>query len=230
MLLTLQLPLFMIVFLIPVWLTAAWAADDAWKSKRVAEWTEQETKQILNDSPWAVMTSPSVKKEEKRPHGGGMGIGMPGMGRRRSNEPVEDPNAASPPDMQLELHLRWESALPIREAELKARETNAPVVEEDRYAIAVYGIPSHFTKEPQNAGDRLKGQAAIKRTGQKDIKPLHVDVIERDEGLVIVYLFPRTKEITAKDASVEFNALIGPYQVAQSFHVDQMIYLGKPEL
>ena len=205
-------------------------ADDAWKTKRAADWTEQETKQVLNDSPWAVMTTPTVKKEEKRSHSS-MAVGVPGIGRHRGNDPAQDPNNnVSAPDSQLALHLRWESALPIREAELKARETNAPVIDEDRYGIAVYGIPSHFMKDPQNAGDRLKGQASLKREGQKDLKPSHVDVIQRDDGLVIVYLFARTKEITAQDGHVEFNALIGPYQISQSFHVGEMIYQGKMEL
>jgi hypothetical protein len=212
-------------------LAVLYAADEAWKTKGAADWTDQETKQILTDSPWAVVATPAVKKEEKRVRGVS-GFGVPGIGRRRTKEdPAQDSdNSAAAPDFQLSLHLRWESALPIREAELKARETNAPAVDEDRYAIAVYGIPNHFTKDPQNAGDRLKGQAFLKREGQKDLKPSHVDVIQRDDGLVIVYLFLRTKEITAKDSRVEFNALIGPYQIAQSFHVDEMIYQGKMEL
>ncbi len=217
--------------LLPILITSlavAFAADEAWKSKPAADWTEQETKQVLNDSPWSVTTTPTVKKEEKRAH---PSFGVPGMGRHRGNDPSQDPNNSPPaPDSQLTVHLRWESALPIREAELKAREINAPAVEEDRYAVAVYGIPSHFMKDPQNAGDRLKGQAAFKRQGQKDLRPSHVDVIPRDDGLVIVFLFPRTKEISVKDSRVEFNALIGPYQISQSFHVDEMIYQGKLEL
>jgi hypothetical protein len=205
--------------------------DEPWKTKRVAEWSEQETKEILTNSPWAVMTTPAVKPQEEKKARRPIGIGVPGMGPRHQNDPAEEPNnGASAPDSQLVLHLRWESALPIREAELKAREINAPVVEEDRYAIAVYGIPSHFMKDPQNAGDRLKGQAALKREGQKDLKPSHVDVIQRDDGLVIVFLFPRTKEITEKDSRIEFNALIGPYQIAQAFHLDEMMYQGKLEI
>jgi hypothetical protein len=204
--------------------------DEAWKTKRVADWTEQETKQVLTASPWAVMVLPTIKKEEKRKTANG--IGMPGIGRRRANpDPAQDSNNGATGSTEApQLTLRWESALPIREAELKARETNAPVVDEDKYAIAVYGIPSHFTKDPQNSGDRLKGQASIKREGQKDLRPTHVDVIQRDDGLVIVFLFPRTKEITAQDSRVEFNALIGEYQIAQSFHVDDMVYHGKMEL
>jgi hypothetical protein len=207
-------------------------AGEAWKTKRVADWTDQETKEVLSNSPWATMTTPSVKKEEKKSHGG-MNMGIPGLGRHRTNnnDPSQDPNnspAAS--DSGASLNLRWESALPIREAELKARETSAPVVDEDHYAIAVYGLPTRLAKDPKGEGDRLKGQAALKREGQKDLKPSHVDVIQRDDGVVIVFLFPRTKEITAQDSLVEFDALIGQYQIAQVFHVDDMMYHGKLEL
>lgn len=203
--------------------------DEAWKTKRAAEWSEEETKEVLANSPWALMTTAAVKKEEKRGHSG-PNIGVPGIGRHRGNDQAQDSANSVPTDSQLPLRLRWESALPVREAELKAREINAPAVDEDRYAIAVYGIPSHFTKDPNKAGDQLKGQASLKRSGQKDIKPSHVDVIQRDDGLVIVFLFPKTKEISAQDGQVEFNALIGPYQITQAFHVDQMLYQGKLEL
>jgi hypothetical protein len=220
---------------IPLWVVyaasfaLAFQTSEAWKTKRVADWTEQETKEVLTNSPWATMTTPTVKKEEKKQHGGGIGVGIPGMGRRRQNpEPVEDSSSTN--DSASPLNIRWESALPIREAELKARETSAPVVDEDHYGIAVYGLPKRIAKDPKGEADRLKGQAALKREGQKDLKPSHVDVIQRDDGVVVVFLFPKTKEITAQDGHVEFDALIGQLEIAQTFHVDQMLYQGKLEL
>jgi hypothetical protein len=205
-------------------------ADEAWKTKRVADWTEQETKAVLNNSPWAMMTTPAVKKEEKKSHGSG-GVGIPGIGRRRSEPTQQAPDSApAGSDSAQSLNIRWESALPIREAELKARETNAPAIDEEHYAIAVYGLPSRLAKDPKGEGDRLKGQASLKREGQKDLKPSHVDVIQRDDGVVAVFLFPRNKEITVQDSRVEFDALIGQYQISQSFQIDQMMYQGKLEL
>jgi hypothetical protein len=47
---------------------------------------------------------------------------------------------------------------------------------------------------------------------------------------VVVFLFPRTKEISIKDARIEFEALIGSYQISQSFRLDEMMYQGKMEL
>ena len=208
---------------------AALTADDSWKTKRAAEWTEEQTKQVLNDSPWAVTVITIMKKEDK-PHPKGGGIGIPGITHRRQQQtdPTDDTTTTQGANTGPAVHLRWESALPIREAELKARETNAPVVDEEHYGIAVYGIPSHFTKNLKGAPEQLKGQASLKRDGQKELKPSHVDVLERDDGIVIVYLFPRKLE--SADQQVTFEAMIGPYQLTQAFHIDQMTYQGKLEL
>ena len=217
------------------------SADDTWKTKRAADWTEAETKQVLTDSPWGVMVTPEIKKVNERQPGnrgglnvGGLGAGIPGAVRHPHGQPTQDPNASSDqagPESGLTLNVRWESALPIREAELKARETAAPDVDENHYAIAVYGLPTRLAKpDAQSLGDHLKGQASIKREGQKELKPTGVQVIQRENDLVIVFLFPRTKEITMKDSRAEFEAQIGPYQITQSFHIDEMIYQGKTEL
>ena len=226
----------MAVLTAPARINVPTTTTKAWKIKRAADWTDAETKQILTASPWAAMTTPTIKRETPRQpmtHGGGVNVqGVPGLGRRRNGEKTQDPNeTSSSSDSAQPMNIRWESALPIREAELKARETTAPDVDENHYAIAVYGLPRRLAKpDAQSLGDHLKGQANLKREGQKELKPSGVQVIQRDDGLVIVFLFPRAKELTAKDSRVEFNAQIGPYQITQSFHLDEMIYQGKTEL
>jgi hypothetical protein len=220
-------PIYLLIF------TVVCAGADDWKTKRAAEWTFAETKLILSDSPWAAMVVPGVKKTEaKNGRGGGLAVsGVPGLGRRRNQgQQTQDTETTENSESSQPFNVRWESALPIREAELKARETNAPAVDEDRYGVAVYGIPAHLAKDPQGLADRLKGQATLKRDGQKDLKPMHVDVIPRDDGVVVVFLFAKTKEITVQDSRVEFSALIGPFQITHEFHVDEMTYMGKMEL
>src|ERR1035441_6472576 len=54
----------------------------------------------------------------------------------------------------LTLRLRWESALPVRLAELKSHEIEPPTLEGDGYRIAVYGIPgAGFKGEPDRKSD-----------------------------------------------------------------------------
>lgn len=218
---------FVWLLILPIWLSA----EEAWKTKRVADWTDQETKEVLTNSPWAAIVTPTIKKTnqgQQNGHTGGM-AGVPGMGRRRMGQ---DPNAtpSATPEMPQPLTIRWESALPIREAELKAHETNAPDVDESHYAVAIYGLSNRMTKDPSGLADHLKGQSTLKREGQKDLKPSHVDVLQREDGLAIVFLFPRSPGLGEKDSTVEFNALVGSFQITQSFHLDQMIYQGKREL
>ena len=236
------------------------AGDQPWKDKRVAEWNEDDVKQVLTDSPWAKTVTPTMARSAnngQRRSGGGMGrggsigvggigIGLPGMGgmgrrggmggsgggypgggQRRRNDDGTDTDRAEGPSLKL----RWESALPIREAELKARETNAPTLDADHYAIAVYGAPSRMARgDSKKLAKELKKQAAIKRQGKEDLKPSSVEVLQREGGPVIVYLFPRSKEITRQDKRLEFDGQIGRLKFEQSFYVDEMTYQGKLEL
>ena len=247
--------------LLPISVTLLFAADPTWKDKQVAEWNADDAKQVLDDSPWAKTVKPTMGRSaqnSRRRSGGGMGrgggigmggvgIGLPGMGgmgrrggmggpggggypgggRRGGTNDDTSTDRNEPPTLKL----RWESAFPIREAELKARDTSAPTLDAAHYAIAVYGVPSRMAgSDSKSLAKQLKKQAAIKRDGKKDVKPSSVEVLQRDEGPVIVYLFPRSKEITRQDKRVEFDAQIGRLQFAQSFYVDDMSYQGKLEL
>lgn len=152
------------------------------------------------------------------------GTGYPGNGGGEGQAGGNGANSGPPV-----LHLRWESAFPIREAELKSHDANAPTLDDDaHYAIAVYGVPSRMIDgSSRTETDRLKKQATIKRDGQKDLKPSNVEVLQRDSGAVVVYLFPKKKEITDKDKRIEFDAKIGRLQFTQSFYVDEMSFDGK---
>jgi len=160
---------------------------------------------------------------------GGVGMGLPGMGRRGMGRGSND--GATPDSGQMPaLTLRWVSALPLSSAQLIAHELNAPSVDEDHYAIAVYGLPSGMIKgDPNNLGAELKNRATIKREGKKDMKPSSVEVLMRDDGPVILYLFPRSNEISRKD-KLEFDAEVGRLKFTQDFFPDEMVYQGKLEL
>src|SRR5450755_2998489 len=96
------------------WALALTAADEAWKNKQFPEWTEDDAKELLKDSPWVKTVAATLVK----PSGKDVQV-TTGFGRRKHRETSDTtaPASAKPPM----LRLRWESALPVREAELKAR-------------------------------------------------------------------------------------------------------------
>lgn len=223
------------------------AADPVWKSTPPARWTEDDAKLILTKSPWARVVKGTITRrltEEQLREGGQMGqptgIGYDGVDAKGTG-PKVSPNVFQGPggddrsirsmNQPITLALRWETALPVRLAELKAHETEPPTLEGDGYRIAVYGVPSAKVKgDPEQLGEPLKNFAALKREGKKDVKPARVEVFQREDGLAIVYFFSWSAEITKSDQHVQFEARIGRIVVTQDFELDQMEFQGKLEL
>ena len=116
-------------------------------------------------------------------------------------------------------------------AEAKARVIEPPTLPGDGYSLAVYGVPgANFKGDPKSLGDPLKKQAALMREGKKDVKPLSVEVFQREDGFVVVYLFSLSAEITDKDAHLDFSAQIGRIVIAHSFDLRAMRFQGKLEI
>jgi hypothetical protein len=220
------------------------AAGPVWTSKPAAEWTEEEARQILAASPWAKETRAVITRrltEDQLREAGQMGqprgVGNEGVDAKGSG-PKVSPNVFTGPGgddrsprslpQSITLKLRWESALPVQLAELRSHEIAPPTLEGDGYRIAVYGVPGgDFKGDPQHLGEPLKNLAALKREGKKDVRPLRVEVFQGDKGVVVVYLFPLSAEITKKDGRIEFEAQIGRIVFAQNFDLSEMEFMGK---
>lgn len=244
--------------LLPV---ALMAAGETWKDKQIAQWTDDDARQVMTDSPWAKPATVAVDPQSGQHggHGGGMGrgvgIGLPGMGGMGGHrggmgypggtgypggggtgypDGTGYPGGSTGgqggdrryPNKAPDLTVRWESALPVQQAELKLRNTDAPSIDEGHYAVVVSGVPSRFA----SPDSRAKAKAELKREGQKAIKASDVKVLPRDDGNLVVFLFPRSKEITAQDGQVDFEAALGGLTVKQTFVLSQMTWEGKLEL
>jgi hypothetical protein len=209
--------------------------DPAWKSKPVAQWTEEDAKAVLADSPWVKHVTPQRLRDlspDERRNGGnieagiGKGVGLAGiglLGPRREAEALKRANAEPAPDTVV---VRWESAA-VRAAELRAGES-AAAVDDAYYAVVVYGIP---VPRRWNLANELKGVAYLKRYRKKDLKPSRVEILRGDGGLAtVVYLFRRSVEITLRDRSVEFVAQIDRLFLEQFFNVNEMWLMGVLEL
>jgi hypothetical protein len=227
--------------------TCLTAADPAWVSKPASQWTEEDARQVLAHSPWAKPATAVITRrltEEQLREAGQMGqphgIGYDGVDPKGSGPKVStsiftgrgagDRSPRSLPQ-SITLQLRWENALPVQLAELKLREIEPPTLPGDGYRVAVYGIPgSGFKGAPEQLGQPLKSLAALKRDGKKDVRPVRVEVFQRENDACVVYLFPLSAELSKQDGRVRFEAQIGRIVLAQDFDLSEMGFLGKLEL
>jgi hypothetical protein len=218
-------------------LTAAlvMAADTSWKTKQINQWTENEARQFLAKSPWVQKATPGLlpkQSEAARRQGGKMG-GSQGPSIQAITAGSlfgTAPTHAARPSLLKVLEIRWESAAPVRAAEIKTHEEDSPEVPSNTYAIAVYDVPGLDIAQKGLAGD-LRRDASLGRDGKKDLKPSQVDLLPQANGLTtVVYLFPRSEPITLEDKRIMFTAVFDHVAVAQYFYTKDMQFQGKLEL
>ncbi len=200
------------------------AAEAAWKTKPLEAWTQQDAQQFLTDSPWVKRATPLLlppEDEDERRESGRMG----GATMRKEEGAYVGRLGW--------IAVRWESALPVRSAELRAQEPDPLDFDGDGYAIAVYRVPIVRSVSQTEKGfvAELRERAALRRDGRRDIKPQRVDVIDVGSNLAtLLYLFPRTKAITLDDQRVDFYAQIGRLALKESFYPQVMQIEGKLRL
>jgi len=218
-----------------------------WTSKPAAQWTDEDARQILDRSPWAKEIRATITRrltEDQLRDGGQMGqprgVGNENVDPKGSGEKVAldiftgpggDDRSFRSLSRPISLKLGWESALPVRLAELKSHEVAPLTLDGEGYRTAVYGIPNaNLPRNPNEVGKPLKGLAALKREGKKDVKPSSAEVFQLEGGVVVVYLFPLSAEITRKDRQIQFEAQIGRIVVNYTFDLREMEFMGNLEL
>jgi hypothetical protein len=219
-------------------LLAADPSAPSWAVKPLSQWTEDDAAKLLADSPWIkkVETAETMRRNEVETRNSGLmgtsqGIdlnalanpglaiaGLGGSGNRRRAKPTPI------------LEVRWESALPVRAAELKTQEDDPPDWKGNLYAVAVYDVPG-LDGNPKALAEKLRREAYLKRESGKDLRPVKVNLLPQVGGLTtVVYLFPRDEEITLADKRIEFTAIFGRFSLAQYFYPVEMQFQGKLEL
>lgn len=214
------------------------ASGPPWITKPPRQWDEADAKQILTDSPWVKKATPAELPPRNESvvrasglMGAGQSVDIEALGASAlTGVGASQPSRRRARAKALEVEVRWESALPVRAAELKAREEDLPEWEGAVYAIAIYDVPG-LDANQKSLPKWLGKEAYLKRDGKKDLKPVGVNLLPQEGGLTtIVYLFPRSEEITAEDQRVEFTAVFGRLSLAQYFYPVQMQFQGKLEL
>jgi hypothetical protein len=237
-------------------------AEQPWKGKPLAEWTEDDARQVLSNSPWAKLVTPKVERSEggrggyggrrggigmggPRMGGGGIGGGRGGMGGGgglgggagtgypggRSSDPDmggdREPGDHTAPSA---VTVRWESALPVREAQLKLHQESVGA-DEPYYAITIVGLPSRIAnRDPQELRNGLLADTYLKAKGKKKIALADVKLLTRDDNAVLLLLFPKSQEITTGEKEVEFSTRVSRMEIKQKFPLEDMTFDGKLQL
>jgi hypothetical protein len=224
-------------YIVPCSAALLLAADPSWKTKEVSQWTVADAQQVLKESPWVKKTLASVlpqrteaQQRESGRMGGGTGAGLEAFSPGDLIG-VGKPSRRLAANMQQRrtLIVRWESALPVRSAESKIGDMDAPTWDGEYYAIAVYGVPG--LDDQKKLPVELRKSAFLTRDGKKDFLPSRVDLVYTGEKVAtVLYLFPLSAGITAKDRDIWFAAQIGQLFVEQNFDAGEMQFHGKLEL
>ena len=209
--------------------TLTYAQKEFWETKDPKDWTEEERLTLLTKSPWA-------RAAATKYNSGAGGIGMTGAGgnNRRYGGRVANSGSSSAKDpVALPNHydtiVRWESALPIREA-TRNQSKDDPAA---NYILCVTGDLPMLGK---NSNDETQDEYAQRLDMLKQYTKLekHGDPIylvrmgyNKDGGL---FYFERNDLIRPSDHEVTFVTRLGPIDVKCKFAVKEMMYRGKLEL
>jgi hypothetical protein len=174
--------------------------------------------------------------------GGGGEAGGPGGGEFGGGPPMggggygEGGGTPAP-----KVTVRWESAEPVREALTKSEAGHLAQLAEwskEFYVITASGIPlmgggrrsSAEQPDPariQQMQQRIVQAAALTRKGKEPVTPTRAATIRGKEGIILVFLFPRTAAISAEDKDVTFETVAGPMSLKSKFNLKDMVYDGK---
>lgn len=205
-------------------------ASEFWEEKDPKDWTDDERKQILTNSPWA-------REATVKYNAGASGIGMMGMGGTGRRGGRMTPGQGAPVDNKGDAPLptkydslvRWESALPVREA----RKTKSGDDLAANYIICVAGdLPmlgrasdDETDEEYAQRLDMLKQYTMLEKKGG----PIYLMRVGYSKDGALFY-FERNDLITVHDGSVTFVTKLGPLDVKCKFGLKEMVYRGKLEL
>ena len=205
----------------------AYASKDFWNGKMPSDWTDAEIHQLLNQSPWA--KEGSISDTTRRgslgsPAAGGVG----GGGGRRGGRIATSTRGATPntgPLVTWKATVRWESALPVREALHRGAPGELP----ENYILNVFGeVPG---VDPDSGDAILKDNTALEHKGDQ-IKLNRVELAPKNslsEAGTLFY-FSRLLALKLEDQEVTFTTKLGPLKVKCKFTLKDMLYRGNLEL
>jgi len=239
-------------------------AEDFWEKKKYAEWTDKEVRQMVTNSPWArrveIPLGSAMSGGGGRggrgggrggrggggAGGGGFGAesaggGFPGAGGEEAGGGLggEGVGGGGGPAPTLPVTVRWQSALPVRQALVKSRfgaeaatsqeAAKMLATEQQYYIVVISGLPGRFLEgAPPGA---LKNSSALRLSKSQSIEASDVKVSQGQPLADVYLLFPRTRALRLEDKEVELVVTgLGPLEVRRKFRLKEMLFDGKLQL
>jgi hypothetical protein len=229
---------FMLFLLIPI--VCLWAAE-FWEAKPYTEWTEKEIQKLISDSPWAHKTN--VETGVVRGFGetsDGPGVAPRGGKGDGPRGGAGNPDAPGPVAEAIPITIRWQSALPMKQAMMKMRYKDEVATspdaqkvlsrEEQFYAVAVSGLPAVVAQADAQKKQAILSQATLKVKGKDPLVASDVQFGVQGRAADAYFLFDRKAALSPADKEVEFSSKIDKFNIRYKFKLDKMVYNGKLEI
>ena len=225
-------------------LPALLLAAEPWKGKPYTTWTQEEVRQVMENSPWAarVLRIEMPRPDAGRPREDDRARGR--MGDYTSAVPVYD----RPPSVwqtgDLLFVVQWRSSLTMRQAVVRwaelAERGNAEeaarflAAPPEDYVLLLSGpgmpLLNEFSEEALRASAYLQTES-----GQRKVAPTQVKLVREEANLLLAeFRFPRT--VAGGDAlgrgekKVRFLCPTANGTIEAKFDLRKMVRDGKPDL
>jgi hypothetical protein len=226
---------------------AAAARAGFWERKKPAEWTGEEVRRLLTDSPWAKVMTVPLKLEKPGERGPATWKDIPGAGPTLPDSspggmigsPVGGIGAPKPKlPQQAQIVVRWMSAAPVRQALARLKYPGDPGQaqrfaerEETFYVIEVLGVPSLVAyRGPELIQTELHRTSYLSTKTGRLLRPDSTYVAVQGLFLGITIRFPRHEPLSVKDGWVECGGRTEQFEFRQRFELRRMISGGRLEL
>ncbi len=230
-------------------------AADFWQKKKYTDWTDDDIRKLMSDSPWAKTVTVALKGFGAPPAVLPMGGGGGGGGRRGGGGGGGDAGGegggmgagggeagsmmGGSPGTQIAI--RWRSALPVRQAIARysaLREApNAAAAAEaltrpmQVYSVEIAGLPS---KAVPMDPEQIKDNAELRVKNQSPLRPAEVRIEAQGRNTAVYLLFYRTqagaRAIQLADNEVEVFLQLEAGKISKKFKLKDMVFAGQLEL
>ena len=221
-----------------------YASKPAW-DKPPETWTAEDIAALMNNSPWSLQTEASVEDpyDAREP----MPVTPPETGEKLPGQ-NKQPWDGGPGHNRMgrlptvPVTVRWESALPIRQAQKDASVPEGPwyvvsvagLVPEGRYRSTGKTETSSTSdgsvdaRNPEELLEAFMAYSKISQKGGPDLQPENVK-LDAATGVVRIF-FSRKTVIDPEQREVFFITHLGKLNVKAKFRISSMKYHGKIEL